>query len=42
MSTYVSAHSVEMELAPDSMIRDYKLSLETLLNLPVSRLTKKK
>jgi len=26
-----------MELAPDSMIRDYELLFETLLNLPTTR-----
>jgi len=31
-----------MELAPDSMIRDYKLLFETLPNLPALRLTKKR
>jgi len=30
-----------MELASDSMIRDYKLPFETLPNLPVSRLIEK-
>jgi len=30
-----------MELALDSMIRDYKLLFETLPNLPVLRLTEK-
>jgi len=31
-----------MELTPDSIIRDYKLPFETLLNFPALRLTKKK
>jgi len=31
----------EMELAPNSMIRDYKLPFEKLPNLPASRLTEK-
>jgi len=30
-----------MELEPDSIVRDYKLSFETLPNLLASRLTEK-
>jgi len=38
---FQKAHLVEIELAPDSMIRVYKPPLETLPNLPASRLIEK-